>query len=304
KKTTELRRRTLLDSMGRGRSLGIAASLAALTCLCTAAGHFTTKGAAKTPVSSTGARLRPEKSHSSPQRAGSDQAVFIRKGSLWPQLRQTLRVLGDRLEGPGKERVTMSGTLTGFNSESLHPFRLITQFPAQVRLEEDINGGTVSTLFNGHDAAKGGGTVGRRDEDAIESLVFDSTEHFFIGQIEGFATRELGERFRLDDGRSENYTQGFSDIYQVTDRVGIGASSREQPKLFYINSDTLLLERVRYQRDTTTLVEVQSTGWTPVSGQMFPTSISRSENGHVVMRFAITSISFGPGVNDGKFDKP
>ena len=50
---------------------------------------------------------------------------------------------------------------------------------------------------------KRGGTAGLADQDLIEMLVHDSVEGFFIGQIEGFATRLLGSRYhRVDDSRA------------------------------------------------------------------------------------------------------
>ena len=48
--------------------------------------------------------------------------------------------------------------------------------------------------------ASGGGRRGWPIEDLIEMLVHDSVEGFFIGQIEGFATRFLGSRYhRVDE---------------------------------------------------------------------------------------------------------
>ncbi len=66
------------------------------------------------------------------------------------------------------------------------------------------------------------------DREVIETLLFDSADHFFLAQTQGFATRALGPRLRLDDGRTPNYTGPFYDIYQVGDRIGIGPAVQAQ----------------------------------------------------------------------------
>ena len=53
------------------------------------------------------------------------------------------------------------------------------------------------------------------DQETIETLVFDSADNFFLGQMQGVATRMLGSRFRLDDGTTANYAGPFYDIYQI-----------------------------------------------------------------------------------------
>ena len=107
----------------------------------------------------------------------------------------------------------------------------------------------------------------------IESLVYDSTDHFFQSQMQGAGTRNLGMRFRLDDGKSADYSGSYYDIYQMMDQVTIGTETRTQLKRFYFNSDTLLMERVRYdiQRDGGIVsVEVEIPKWHEVNGQHLP----------------------------------
>lgn len=233
---------------------------------------------------------------------------YVSKGRVWPKLRETLRLMGNRLEKPGKERLIMSGTLTriiGSQTEA-HLFRLTTQFPGLMRLEVQDSPGTSVIVFNGRDAAKSGGPINRDDEDLIETLVFDTIDHFFAGQMQGAALRTLGERFRLDDGTAADYTDGFYDIYEVIEETGVGSSVRQQTKLYYINSDTLLLERVRYQLDRGAPdgVEVQIKNWRRSGDQLLPSSIARFENRQKTLELAVDAITIGPGLADGIFDKP
>lgn len=231
---------------------------------------------------------------------------YVRRARLWPRLSEALRLLGDRLEKPGKERLTLAGTLRRQNDALAVPFRLVLELPRRMRLEEL----SATPRVSGFDGSKGwvlGATLSDADRDTIETLVFDAVEGFFLGQMQGFATRDLGSRFRLGDGKTPNYTGPFYDIYQVSDRIGFGTSVRVQPKLFYFNSDTLLLERVRYQIERNgraVKVEVQIGGWQNSSGQQLYTSIIRLEDGAPRLTLAIISAVLGQRLNDGIFNSP
>ncbi len=62
----------------------------------------------------------------------------VRRARLWPQLRELLNVLGNRLEQPGRERSILQGNLsrTGSTHREQVPIRLILEFPDRLRLEE------------------------------------------------------------------------------------------------------------------------------------------------------------------------
>ena len=239
----------------------------------------------------------------------ANRGSLIRKGGISPKLQLTLRVLGDRLERPGNERLVMLGTLS--HSASLkagpHTCRVITEFPHKMRLEEQFDGRLSVTTFNGNQSGSSGPAPDLSETTLIDSVVFAGIEHFFLGQSQGFATRYLGERFRLDEGNTSNYSDGFYDIYQVTDQFDFGKGMQEENKFFYFNSDTLLPERVRYIPTGTTEsagVEVRFGDWTKVNGQLVPFYIARFENGVKVMDIKISSATVGPRVTDSIFDRP
>src|SRR5258708_32197884 len=133
-------------------------------------------------------------SASSPSRPTRRQ--YISRSRLSPELREAINFLGDRLEKPGKERVTLVGTLSRSGSAEAVPIRLTTEFPHRIRLEVQHGNDTHVIGFDGRSGWKHGATFSREDEDLIESLVYDSADHLFIGQIEGLPTRPLGKRFR------------------------------------------------------------------------------------------------------------
>lgn len=142
--------------------------------------------------------------------------------------------------------------------------------------------------------------------DVIETLVHDSAEGFFTGQVRGAGTRLLGKRYRTDDGTAEDYAGLYYDIYQATSEVKFGGSEHDRLrlKLYHFNSDTLLLERVRYEveRDGAAIrVEVLFGDWREVEGQRVPHRIMRLENGAAVLTMTFTSTVVSPASGDGAF---
>ena len=232
---------------------------------------------------------------------------YVRRVRLFPELQRLFAPLGNRLTTPGLERLTLIGTLSRPGASKVNlPSRLILEFPANLRLEEQDGPRLNVLLFNGQDIKRPGDTVKPSDQDDVESLVFDGVDHFFLSQMQGQATRFIGSRYRLDDGSTKNYTGPFYDVYEVSDQIVTGNHSREQLKLYYFNSDTLALEKVRYQTSRSgprVNAEVQFSGWLRVNGQFLPTRITEVENGVTMLDFRITSAAISARVNDGIFDR-
>jgi hypothetical protein len=227
---------------------------------------------------------------------------YVRMAGLWPQLRSNLKALGDRLEKPGKERLTLTGILSR-EGQSL-PVLLVLEFPDRLRLEMQRGVQRSVVTFDGKRAKKAGGALEQFEADLVESLVYDSAEHFFIGQGNGMATRFLGSRFRTDDGTQPNYTGPSYDIYQTNEQLKHGAITREQTKSYCFNSRTMLLARVAYRNQISQApIEIGITGWQEVQGQQVPTRIDRIEAGRPTLTLVISSASLGPALTDGIFDQ-
>lgn len=239
--------------------------------------------------------------------ATPESVNLVRRARLRPHLREVLNVLGNRLEKAGQERLILQGNLSRTSSarrEQL-PVRLILEFPDRLRLEELAGNQPRVTGYDGKAVWRTGATLTTQDEDEVESLLFDSVEHFLAAQLQGVATRFLGSRFRLDDGTTVKYAGPFYDLYQTTDRATAKSAAQPPAKLYYFNSDTLLLERVSYQAvDTGARVEVQISLWHKLGDQRVPGRISRSENGEPVLTFTVNAAGFSPRANDGIFTKP
>jgi hypothetical protein len=229
------------------------------------------------------------------------------RAALTPQLRETLSALGNRLEVPGNERLVLQGTISRPALSETLPVRLIMEFPDQLRLEEQVGDQMRVIGFGGQGIWKTGAVLRPENQAEVETLLYDSAEHFFAGQGQGFAIRPLGSGFRLDDGRAANYTGPFYDLYQVDDQLATEKPAVIRPKLYYFNSVTRLLERVRYRiarNGAPVNVETLIGGWQKVGSQQVPSKISRLENNTPVMILTVTAASLTPHVSDGVFNNP
>ena len=192
--------------------------------------------------------------------------------------------------------------------------RILWEFPGKVRLEKrlgtepDPNKDELLVYDGAGNLRKRGGTAALADEDLIEMLVHDSVEGFFIGQIEGFATRFLGSRYhRVDE--SGNAVGPDYDIYEVINEVRVPGRPLRQRKLYYFDSDTALLGRVQYRLAAERVrgpveVRVEVDSWGEIDGQVIPTLTVRYEDGVEVVRLEIREAGIAAAADDGSFSLP
>lgn len=239
------------------------------------------------------------------------KATYLIRGRLWQDLMPAVDALGSRLEKTGFERTTLIGTISRPNQSggAKLPLRLFLERPGRVRLEEQNGSRKQTTIFDdqsGKGLSKDGETPTEDDENKIETLAFDITDRFFLGLIDGQAARLIGLRFRMDDGKTANYTGPFYDVYQMLDDVGVTGERRSQHKLFLFNSNTHLLEIVRYEltrNGQKTKVEIQYKGWQQFNGHTFPTNWTRTENRTPVWTLEFSSVIVGPSLPDNIFNR-
>ncbi len=233
-----------------------------------------------------------------------NRRAYVQRGLLSPKLVWHLKALGDRLERPGKERLSVTATLSRAGDSQLAEVVAVWEFPEQLRLTIQRGIQTRVIRFDGEQAKAAGNPLDSDEQDLIETLVYGTAEHFFFTQAQGKATRMLGTRFRIDDGSSANHSSPSYDIYQVADQVKTSASQKEQEKLYYFNSDTLLLARVSYRinRDGSEVKIEEVTGdWGNEQGQQVARRIERFENGKSIFVLTVRGVGLGPRVDDEIF---
>jgi hypothetical protein len=226
---------------------------------------------------------------------------YVNRGRLSPRLTFNLNALGNRLEKPGKERLTITGELRSSDASQASEITAILEYPDRLRLVK--NGAqSRSITFDGQVTKE---QPSSEELDLIESLTYDSAEHFFNAQMQGNAMRFLGSRFRTDDGSSPDYSGPYFDIYKIADRIDASGEERAS-KLYYFNSDTLLLERVTYiisRNGSEINIETKLSDWRDEDGQKVACRIERLENGRSVFVLNIRSAQFGKRAEDGSFQQ-
>jgi len=240
--------------------------------------------------------LRRTSAGTAPNASKSNRNAYVRRGLLSPRLALNLSALGNRLEQPGKERLMLMGTLR--SGADAREVAATLEFPDRLRLSFGGPQNRVLT-FDGQQTK----TVATDDLDLIETLAYDSAEHFFAAQMQGNAMRFLGSRFRTDDGSNPDYNGPYFDVYKIAEQIKASGEERAA-KLYYFNSDTLLLERVTYtvNRDgVETSVETRLSDWRATDGQQVPRRIERFENGRPVFVLTISSAALAHRADDGMF---
>jgi len=220
-------------------------------------------------------------------------------------LRGPLAALGDRLQAPGKERLTQVGTYT--DGKGSQPIRFTWELPGNVRI--DLTGPAAhSIVFNGGTPAATGGSPSSADDDLMESLADDRAETLLYGTHRaGFSIRFLGSRFRTDHGADKAYAGPYYDISQTFSPVPVRSDKAQRQKLYLFDSTTQLLVKTTYQilRDGKTIrVDTAYSGWSKAAGQAVPGQIIRSENGVQAFTIVVNSAQIAPAANDALFAHP
>jgi hypothetical protein len=231
----------------------------------------------------------------------SNRNAYVRRAQLSPRLAMNLNALGNRLERPGQERLALVGTWRVAGEAQPREFAATLEFPDKLRLTVGGPQDRVIT-FDGQQT-KAAQTPAVDELDLIETLAYDSAEHFFASQIQGNAMRFLGARFRTDDGSTPDYDGPYFDIYKIADQIKTSEQERAA-KLYYFNSETLLLERVTYDINrggSEINVETKLSDWHVVAGQQVARRIERFENGKSVFVLTIRSAELGRRADDGIF---
>ena len=250
-------------------------------------------------------KARKSRSHKSVASQTRGEDPYVRPAALMPQLRWNLQALGDRLERRGKERITLTGTLTQKGESQSMPFIVVREFSNRLRLAFPVGLQTRVLTFNGERGEGIQGGPNSSEEDLIETMLYDTAEHFFISQMQGAATRSLGSRFRTIEDSRADYAGPFYDIFEVTAPVRSRSDAREETRQYCFNSDTHLLEIVKYgvlRNGLETRIEIRLTNWRQVDEQRFPSQIVRSENGTPITTLILSSATVSPSLDDGLFN--
>lgn len=199
--------------------------------------------------------------------------------------------MGDRLQKPGQERVTMTGTL--MDSSGSTSAQIITELGGKVSIV--WMGPTPKTLiFNGMAASATAATT--YDSDLLSAFVDDLAESLFLSMSQGTGFRLLGQRFNEGDGT-------FCDFYDVPMP---GKTNKQPPqfKRYCFDSTAGFLRFVQYSSTAAVsapAAQTSFTGWHLVNGQAVPGQVTRLEGGKQVFSFQVLTAAVAPTAADATF---
>jgi hypothetical protein len=248
-----------------------------------------------------------------------DYTQYFKLTSVPPVLQSQAAALGDRLQKPGNERITMTGTLTDPSGTS--PVQIIIQNGGKLNLTflaSPVAGGsqtggvggtqapgvsgvqtgattpittTASTpvIFNG--ATASGATAQSNQDGVLESFVDDLADTLMLTASHGIGLRMLGQRFQDSTGAE-------CDLYDVP--IQGQTTGQREIKRYCFDSTSQLLRYVQYIEGSNRL-ETRFGNWQRVIGQAAPGTVSRFENGVPLFVFQAQTTTISASANDGVF---
>ncbi len=142
---------------------------------------------------------------------------------------------GDRLQIPGKERISVSGSIQfGPSGSAASAAQIVLQMPLKIRVDQ---GGT--TLIMDRSTPTATAPTVQRDSDLLETLVEDTLEGLLNIQDSAGGLRHLGSNYRATDLPDQTIA------YDIVTEVFPSPFHGNKPiaKTFWFNSLTKLLAR-------------------------------------------------------------
>ncbi len=201
--------------------------------------------------------------------------------------------VGQRLQKPGKERITATGSLTyGSSSHQALPVEIVWQYPLTIRLNQS---GYVLTFDE----------IGSRRQipevrqlaETVQILLEDSVEGFIAIRKSIGTSRHLGSGYRLTGAAPAD---SCIDIVQAT-YPDVFRGGQAISKTYWFDSRTKLLGLVAYSSSSGAPVSVVIDDWREVQGEKLPFLIERWENNELTMRLTLNSATVSAGMDDGSF---
>lgn len=229
---------------------------------------------------------------------------FFLPGEMPGALSSKLDLLGNRWKRSGRERITyaLSLQLKERGQDKNEQALLTVELPNRLSLERP---GNRKTGHDGEESWRTGASAPDDDDSAIlETIAFDSVESLFENARRGVAFQFLGSRYNLDGGRSASSGGPRYDVFLASIPVRKGKQIEFSNKLFFFNSDTGLLEIVRYSgaRGAGLKGQVETKfEWQKIDNDYVLRSFRRTESGQVVAEATVSSVTIAAKTQDEKF---
>lgn len=201
--------------------------------------------------------------------------------------------MGDRLVVQGKERIVLVGTITRGATAPV-AIQITRERSGKIRAEEGAGAAAKITGFNGKASWIGSGVVGEEEEQLLDILANDTAEHFFALHASSAPWRFYGSKFQIGAPTKEEYTGPYYDIYEMVDTVSVGGKPIQRIKIYWLNWQSQLLDRVQYylpRGNNRVVADTFLENWRAFGDQQFPARIRRVEDGKDIFTVTLTAAS-------------
>lgn len=220
--------------------------------------------------------------------AGAPSGPYRTLEQISPLLLQPFLAMGDRLTKPGKERITIVGTMT--DSSGANAVQVVLELGGKLNITWTAQG-PQRLAFNGTAASSAGSITDAND--LLESFVDDSPEALLLAG-RGASPRLLGQKF-------ENPSGGLCDYYDVATYGRAVKRTTPQIKRYCFDSKTSLLRSVRYKNSSGTIL-TEFGNWGTVNNEAVPGTITRIVGGNQVFHFQAQSSVVSASIPDNIFN--
>lgn len=214
--------------------------------------------------------------------------------ALQPEAYKLGRRLGVRFREAGREVSVLSGTLT-FGGESRKVVIRRVRGEAGETLEVALGGGAATHAWDARGGARHSGRAAEGEERLlVERLALDSPEQFVLAQTRGASYHTVARLARADEGGADGYAGPLYDLVRVDEPRGVGGAATASPwRIYHLNSDTGLPEKVSYE-EAGGKIEVTLSGWAGHGGELHPSRVAWKRNGSPLLELVVTNVSHGP----------
>lgn len=212
----------------------------------------------------------------------------IRNLSLQPEALRASRKLGARFAPKARGSTTMTGNLiVGTDEQTATLIRRQTDNGESVDL---VLGGRMLTWSEteGLRGLQSSPTAAERR--LAEQLILDSPDQFVLAQLRGASYFTVARNVRPAD-TTDGYTGPLWTLVRVDEpQQNENARPLSSWRIYYINAQTGLLDRIEYQLDGQD-IRTEFLEWTDQNGEKTPSRVRWSSGGATIMEYRIATVS-------------
>lgn len=231
----------------------------------------------------------------SPERAPAIQSTVQTRANkrgprnlaLQPEAIAMARKLGSRFSLSKSSSSVTSGSLT---IAGIDQPLTITRRQNETGEQVNLSVGGRNLTWDDQEGAKAvAGLLSNQERLLMERLTLDSPDQFVLAQLRGASYFTIAQNVRPADA-NDGYTGPLWDLIRVDEPQTAKAHPLSSWRIYYINGQTGLPDRVEYQLNEQPIT-VEFLEWTKQGEETTPSHVKWSSNGQSLMELHVTSVS-------------